>query len=75
MTWYFINCRDLFNRSQKLNFIQVYGERHSNFSSHVIEEGREMKNVHNIMTILYKENNHEKINKLEEIEILREPAS
>ena len=37
----------------------------------VIEEGHEMRNIDNIMTILQKENNHEKVNKLEEIEILR----
>ena len=30
-----------------------------------------MKNIDNIMTILHKENNDEKINKLEEIEILK----
>ena len=34
-----------------------------------------MKNIDNIVTILHKENNHEKINKLEEIEILKEAAS
>ena len=34
-----------------------------------------MKNIENIMTILHKENNQEKINKLEEIEILKEAGS
>ena len=34
-----------------------------------------MKNIENIMTILHKENNHEKINKLEEIKILKEASS
>jgi len=34
-----------------------------------------MKNIGNIMTILHKENNHEKFNKLEETEILKEAAS
>ena len=34
-----------------------------------------MKNIDNIMTILHKENNHEQVNKLEEIEILKEAAS
>ena len=34
-----------------------------------------MKNNDNIMTILHKENNHEKINKLEEIELLKAAAS
>ena len=33
-----------------------------------------MKNIENIMTILHNENNHAKINKLEEIEILKEAA-
>ena len=35
----------------------------------------EMKNIESIMTISHKENNHEKINKLEEIEILKAAAS
>ena len=35
----------------------------------------EMKNIDNIMIILHKEHNHEKINKLEQIEILKEAAS
>ena len=39
----------------------IYGEGRSSFSTHVIEEGHEMKNIDNIMTILHKENNHEKI--------------
>ena len=34
-----------------------------------------MKNIDNIITILKKENNHEKINNLEEIGILKEAAS
>ena len=34
-----------------------------------------MKNIDNIMTILHKENYHDKINKLGEIEILKEAAS
>ena len=33
------------------------------------------KNIDNNMTILHKGNNHEKINKLEQIEILNEAAS
>ena len=44
-------------KEQKKDFI--YGEGHSNFSNHVIEEGDEMKNMVNIMAILHKENNHE----------------
>ena len=34
-----------------------------------------MKNIDNIMTILHKENNHEKINNPEDKEILIEAAS
>ena len=34
-----------------------------------------MKNIDIIITILHKESNHEEINKLETIEILREAAS
>ena len=34
-----------------------------------------MKNIDDIMTILHKERNHEKINKLEEIEIIKAAAS
>jgi hypothetical protein len=34
-----------------------------------------MKNIDDIMTILQKENNHEKINELEEIEIIKAAAS
>ena len=34
-----------------------------------------MKNIEDIMTILHKESNHEKINKLEEIEIIKAAAS
>ena len=44
----------------------ILGEGRSNSSTHVIEEGHEMKNIDNIMTILHKKNNHEKINKLGE---------
>ena len=47
----------------------IYGEGCSNFSSHVIEQSHEIKNMDNIMTILH----NEKINKLEELEILKEP--
>ena len=40
----------------------IYGEGRSNFSTHVIGEGHEMKHIEDIMAILHKENNHEKIN-------------
>ena len=47
-------------KEHKKDFIY---EGHSKFSSHVIEESHEMKIMDNIMSILHKENNHEKINK------------
>ena len=69
-----INCEKFYigrtNRKFKTRFKEhkkdfIYGEGCSNFSTLVIEEGHEMKNIDDIMTILHKENNHEKINKLE----------
>ena len=58
------------NRNIKTRFKEhktyfIYDERRSNFSTHVIEERHEMKNIDDIMTILHKESNHDKINKLE----------
>ena len=53
----------------------IYGEGRSNFSTHVIEEGHEMNNIEDVMTILHKESNRAKINKLEEIEIIKAAAS
>ena len=54
-----------------IDFKVIYGEGRSNFSTHVIEECHEMKNI-NIMTIIHKESNHEKI---KEIEIIKAAAS
>ena len=79
-----VNCEKFYigriNRNFKTRFKEhkkdfTYGKGHSNFFSEVIEEGHEMENIDNIITILHKENNHEKVNKLEEIEILKEAAS
>jgi len=53
----------------------IFDEGRFNFSTHVIEEDHEMKNIDDIMIILYKANNREKINKLEEIETLETVAS
>jgi hypothetical protein len=36
-----------------------------------MEEGHEMKSIEDIMTILHKESNYEKINKLQEIDIIK----
>ena len=75
-----MNCEKFYigitNRNFKTRFKEhkkdfIYDEERSNFSTHVIEEGREMKHIENIMTILHKESNHEKINKLQEIDIIK----
>ena len=44
--------------SNQPNSPHWYSEGRSNFSTHLIEEGHEMKNIDNILTILHKENNH-----------------
>ena len=67
------------NRNFKTRFKEhkqdfIYGEGRSNFSTHVREEGHEMKHIEDIMTILHKESNHGKINKLEGIEIIKAAA-
>ena len=43
----------------------------SKFSEHVLNEGREMKTIEETVSIIHLENNHRKINTLEEIEILK----
>ena len=45
----------------------------SKFSEHVLNEGHEMKTIEE--TIIHLENNHRKINTLEEIEILKAASS
>ena len=80
-----VNCEKFYigrtNRNFKTRFKEhkkyfIYGEGRSNFSTHVIEEGHEMnKNIEDTMTILNKESNHEKINKLEDIKIIKAAAS
>ena len=40
-------------------------------NNYIIEDCHEMRNMDDIITILYKENNHEEINKLEKIQILK----
>ena len=62
-------------RNYWLFFKKGFENYFSNFCSHVIEEGHDVKNVDNIMTTLHNENNLEKINKLDEKEILKEAAS
>ena len=41
----------------------------------VINEGHEMKTIEETMSIIHLENNHRKINTLEEIEILKAASS
>ena len=49
----------------------MLNEGHSGFANHLIEKGHEMKNTDEIKIILHKENNHGKINILEEKEIMK----
>ena len=48
-----------------------YAEGKSKFSEHVLNEGHEMKTIEDTMSIIHLENNHRKINTLQEIEILK----
>jgi GIY-YIG catalytic domain. len=48
-----------------------YAEGKFKFSEHVLNEGYEMKTIEESMPIIHQENNHRKINTLEEIEILK----
>ena len=41
------------------------------FSEYVLKEGHEMKTIEETMSTIHLENNHRKINTLEEIEILK----
>ena len=52
-----------------------YAEGKSKFSEHVLNEGHEMKTIEETMSIIHLENNHRKINTLEEIEILKAGSS
>ena len=51
-----------------------YAEGKYKFSEHVLN-GHEMKTIEETMSIIHLENNHRKINTLEEIEILKSAAS
>ena len=46
-----------------------YAKGKSKFSEHVLKEGHEMKTIEETMSIIHLENNHRKINTLEEIEV------
>ena len=52
-----------------------YAEGKSKFSEHVLNEGLEMKTIVETMSIIHLENNHRKINILQEIEILKATSS
>ena len=71
-----INCGKLYIGQTNRNFKTRFKKHKKDFIFGEglllkIEEGHEMRNRDNIKTILYTENNHEKINKLEEIKILK----
>ena len=52
-----------------------YAEGKSKFFEHVLNEGHEMKTTEGTMPIIHLENNHKKINILEEIEIPKAASS
>ena len=52
-----------------------YAEGGSKFSEHVLNEGHEMKTIEETMSIIHLENNHRKVNTLEDIEILKAASS
>ena len=63
-----VNCEKFYigrtNRDFKTRFKEhkndfIYGEGRYNFSTYVIEEGHENKNIDDIMIILHKDSNHE----------------
>ena len=72
MTYAFVPIQGIkkISRAQKRFYLRRF-----KFSTHVVEEGHEIKNVDDIMTILHKESNHETINKPEEIDIIKAAAS
>ena len=70
-------CVDPNNKNFKTRFkehkkIFYLSEERSNFANHIIEEGHETKNMGDTMYILHKENNPEKIDKLEDKDILKQ---
>ena len=52
-----------------------YAEGKSKFSEHALNEGHELKTIEETMSIIQLENNHRKINTLEEIEIIKAASS
>ena len=52
-----------------------YAECKSKFSEYFLKEGHEMKTIQDTTSIIHLENNHTKINTLEEIEILKAASS
>ena len=53
----------------------IFAKGKSKFSENILEEGHEMKTIEETMSIIHHENNHRKINTLEEIEILKAASS
>ena len=52
-----------------------YAEDKSKFSENVLNEGHELKTIEETMSIIHLENNLRKINKIEEIKILKAASS
>ena len=52
-----------------------YAESKSKFSEHVLNKGHEIKTIEETISTIHLENNHRKINTLEEIEILKAASS
>ena len=52
-----------------------FAEGKSKFSEHILKDGHEMKTIEETMSIIYLENNHRKINTLEEVVILKAACS
>jgi hypothetical protein len=53
----------------------IYAEGKSKISDHFVKEGHEMRTIEETMSIINLENNHRKINMLEEIKILKAASS
>jgi hypothetical protein len=78
------NCNKFYIGRTNRNFNTVfkehrkdfrYAEGKSKFSRNVLKVGHEMKTIEETWSIIHLENNHRKINTLEEIEILKAASS
>ena len=57
------------------NVKNVFSYGFAKFSEHILNEGHGMKTIEETMSIIHLENNHTKINTLEEIEIIKAASS